>query len=701
MKIKTGVMTIPGAPLQGLNPLPAFRKHKAGVSNVDETVPERLKENLGTTVKVLPYLVQDRYSRDRVAMQIKTCVLENRYLKATFWPEYGGRLYSLFDKTENRELLMTNTVFQPANLAIRNAWLSGGVEWNIGSLGHTYTTCDHVFAAVLQDNEGSDFLRIYEYERCTGVFWQVDFHLPEDSQSLICHVKIVNPYKEDTTTYWWSNTAVPDTGGTRVLASCQDVLLACGGKLSYKKLPYVEEIPGVDLSYPSQMSRGFDYFFQPEDGVETAWEAAAYEDGLVFFETSTAPLLYRKVFGWGNHHAGKHWQEFLSEEGKGYYIEVQAGFARSQMHDKLLKADGTLEWTQCFSRFRGDRQLLHGTGLKEANAYAQQQIDRILDRQTLAQIDAKCREHALRKVLPHQLVHTGSGFGALEILRMELQKDGTVPENLCFPASTLGPEQYPWLHLLQNGILPELSPASVPQSYMTGPKWYRLIADSVEKAGGRHWFSLLHLGVALYELTDTTKIATEAEKWEHRQSCDEKARQAWMDSAAMVPSVWAYRNLAVWEQARGNTEAAEGYFEKIAEIGFLDFALAVEYMKLLNSVEKYEKTWAVYKRLPEQMQQKDRLMILAAKAALELRNLPFLEDFFRRGHCDIREGENSLTDMWFAYSALQLAKARNIPEPEGEVLEQLKEEAWDLCPPPKEIDFRMSLTKKNKYRVEE
>ena len=305
---------------------------------------------------------------------------------------------------------------------------------------------------------------------------------------------------------------------------------------------------------------------------------------------------------------------------------------------------------------------------------------------------------ALQTVRPEQLVHHGSGFGALEILRMKQYGDGAVPENLCFPRSTLGPEQYPWLTLLQTGILPELSPESVPLSWMTGPKWYRLIEESTKRSGGRHWFSLLHLGVALYELTDTTKIATEAAKWEHRAACNEQARLAWEESAALRPSVWAYRNLALVAQEKGNMEAAEAYYEKVMEIGFLDFALAVEYLKLLNAQEKFEKAWQIYQNLPLQMQQKDRLMIVAAKAALELGQLGFLENFFRCSHSDIREGENSLTDMWFTYSALRLAQERGIQNPD---LEALKEEAEDLCPPPRDIDFRMSLTKKNKYRVEE
>ena len=67
MKIKTGVMTIPGAPLQGVNPLPEFRKHQVRPSNADDSLTEGMRKTLGVSNKVLPYMMQDRYTRDRAA----------------------------------------------------------------------------------------------------------------------------------------------------------------------------------------------------------------------------------------------------------------------------------------------------------------------------------------------------------------------------------------------------------------------------------------------------------------------------------------------------------------------------------------------------------------------------------------------------------------------------------------------------------
>ena len=417
--MKTEIITIPGAEITGVNPLPKFREKKARLPKCGDSMTEELKKDLGANVKVLPYLMQDRYSREKTPLKIKVCILENDYLKAVFMPEYGGRLYSLFDKINNKDLVMKNPVIQPANLAIRNAWLSGGIEWNIGSLGHTYTTCDNVFAASMHDGSGNEFLRIYEFERCTNVFWQIDFHLPKNSKQLFAHVKIVNPFDEDTTTYWWTNIAVEDRGKTRILCSGENAIFT-NNVLEYEKLPYTSAVPGTDISYPSNLSRSFEYFFQPNENAETAWEAAAYEDGNVFYECSTAPLLYRKLFCWGNHRGGKHWQEFLSQKGSGYYAEIQSGIARSQLHDKVLRAKEQLEWTQCFGGMKLDKNILHGSEFHEANMYLNENLN---IQNKIYEYDKEMSRLACNKVATESIIHNGSGWGALESMRINKEND--------------------------------------------------------------------------------------------------------------------------------------------------------------------------------------------------------------------------------------------------------------------------------------
>ena len=701
MKIKTEILEILGAPLEGVNPLPSFRSRKVQSVKTTERFPERLKEALGGHTKVLPHLMQDRYSRKRLPLRLKCLVLENDYLKAQFLPEYGGRLHSLYDKVRKKELLFTNPVIQPGNLAIRNAWLSGGIEWNIGSVGHSCTTCDNVFAAVLSDGKGNDFLRIYEFERRKGIFWQIDFHLPDSSRVLISHVRMINPFERATTTYWWSNIAVPDTGETRVLASGKNVISFVGGKCDFETLPYIDALPGVDVSYPSRSPRSFDYFIQENRENECTWEAAAYPDGLVFFERSTSPLLYKKLFCWGNHHAGKHWQEFLSDgKGTGYYAEIQAGIAPSQLHDKLMPPKTTFEWTQCFGGIQLEKEKLFGEH-GEAVSYFDRSLDNFgISEDCMLSLDTELKALADTKVTADDIVHNGSGFGALELIRMELDGDGNAPETMCFPRLTVGEEQYPWFKLLTDGVLPDASPELPPASYMVCDRWIPKIKEAAEKKPD--WFSLLHLGVALYEECDHTVTANKEYSEEKNSERTENARRAWLGSVACKENIWAYRNLAILEKDCGNLEKAEEYYDLAISLpdAYGDFALASEYLIFLSKQRKHEKLWGIFASLPESCKKIDRIRISAASAAVKLKKTEYLSEFFSEEHHDIREGECSLTDIWFEYCALKMATERGLDADDPAVLDELIDEAWDTCPPSEDIDFRMSFDKKNRYRVQ-
>lgn len=699
MKFSNEILTIPGAPLEGENPLPKFRARKPSYPKVADDMPEEMKDGLGTHVKVLPYTMQDRYSRKRIPLKLKCLVLENEYLKAQFLPEYGGRLHSLYDKVNEQELLFTNTVIQPGNLAIRNAWLSGGIEWNIGSLGHTFTTCDNVYTAKLEDGEGNTFIRIYEFERLKSIFWQVDFHLPTGSKHLITHVRMVNPFPTDTTTYWWSNVAVPDNGKTRILASGKNVLSFADGKMSFEALPHLKVMPG-DASYPSIANRSYDFFIQPNYAEECTWEASAYDNGVVFYERSTPPLSAKKLYCWGTHLAGVHWQEFLSEPGKGYYAEIQAGIAPSQLHDKMLPANSTYEWTQVFGGVKTDVAALYDEDYRKAVEHLDGVIDRNISANDITELDKKLTKLANIPVTEDKIIHTGSGFGAVEAIRMAKDGDGEVPPTMCFPEFSIGKKEYPWRHLIETGVLPDEDARYYTPSFMTSDKWLPHIKASFEREGGKSWYSLLHYGIAVYDGVDNTKYANDAYSDEDCNARAAEAERAWLASIEEKPSYLAYRNLAILESQRNNIDASEKYYElAIACDGaFDDYALVSEYLELLLKLKKYDEIWNLFTTLPDNCKRADRIRITTAQAALRLGKDDFLDEFFGEIHYDVREGEDTLTDIWFEKQARDMAHERGI-ELTPENIDKLVDEAWETKTPPFEVDFRQSYSRKNRYRV--
>ena len=109
----------------------------------------------------------------------------------------------------------------------------------------------------------------------------------------------------------------------------------------------------------------------------------------------------------------------------------------------------------------------------------------------------------------------------------------------------------------------------------------------------------------------------------------------------------------------------------------------------------------MYMSLPKKIQTADRVMICISIAAAGLKNTEYLEEFFKHEHFSIREGEKILTDVWFKYCAILLARKRDIDNPSEEQLSELEAEAMNLCPPPEYIDFRMTLNANERYRTED
>lgn len=54
--------------------------------------------------------------------------IENEYLRLTYLPEFGGRVFSVFDKLRNREMFYRNDVVKPVHYNPRNSWVMSGIE---------------------------------------------------------------------------------------------------------------------------------------------------------------------------------------------------------------------------------------------------------------------------------------------------------------------------------------------------------------------------------------------------------------------------------------------------------------------------------------------------------------------------------------------------------------------------------------------
>lgn len=192
-KLAVSTLNLPAVDRGPDNALPAFRvPDPNGRVPWNDSLPPADRARLGweTAFRVLPYPVQDGYTRALRPQSLPSLVLENEHLRATVLPGWGGRLWSLVHKDSGRELLHRNAILQLGNLALGNAWFAGGVEWNLPQLGHQPLTCSPLFAGEIPGTEGEPALRLWEFERMKRLVWHVDLHLPPDSPCLFAHVRV-------------------------------------------------------------------------------------------------------------------------------------------------------------------------------------------------------------------------------------------------------------------------------------------------------------------------------------------------------------------------------------------------------------------------------------------------------------------------------------------------------------------------------
>ena len=671
--VRENKLLLKGSPLSGENPQPLFRQPDPKAA-YGQNFPEDKKYSFGreTGFRILPYTMQNRYGRELADMEFPSIIMENDFLKAEFIPALGGRLWSLFDKKRNRNILYKNPVFRPANLAIRDAWFSGGIEWNIGRYGHTVHTCSPVFAGIINTGDGK-ILRLWEFERQTRLFWRIEFSLPEDSSSLIAYFRVENPDNYEKCLYSWINAAVPQTPGVRVFSATDEVIYIIPetGKLKtmdYGRMPYLPVLPGKDSSYPSLFDYSNEYFYQNDrtcDENNLPWEAAVYEDGFSYGEMSTPPLLYRKMFCWGNGRGGRQWQKFLTLDG-GDYLELQAGLAPTQLHTADIAACGVVDWVQAFTAFEADPEKSHQKDYNAASDYVAVCLKKQIDSAQLKNALNHGRDRAHDEA---EVFNMGSGWGALE---RKLQNKQTAP-GLSFPDESIGETEEPWVELLRKGLLPRAGQGKSPGSFIVDKAWKQLLMSSAVREGD--WFTPYHLGVISFETGDSGEAVS-----------------FWEESLKQKENPWACRNLAQANICAGNIQGALDYYRRaLCFPESQEQSFAEEYIPLLLSVGKWEDAWTelndFLNRAGSLKELSVNLMDAAARIALYRGDNTLLDKIFSIEHTHIREGNNSLVEIWKEREILRLESGGLSKEQAAHLLQ--KKLADGSLVVPKEIDFRM------------
>ncbi|MBN2129866.1 MAG: DUF5107 domain-containing protein [Sedimentisphaerales bacterium] len=295
-----------------------------------------------TTVKgaiVYPYTMQDHLYRTKEDRSYKALFLENEYLKVTCLPELGGRLHSVLDKTTGAETFHRNNVIKPSMIAMRGAFISGGVEWNAGPQVHTVTILSPVDALVGTNADGSAYLEVSNLEKTLRTRWTVRVTLHPGRAYLDEQIRIANPIDAVNPYYFWNCTAFPNKPGTRFIYPM--TLGTDHYGVEFFDWPVHE---GRDLSWLKNYETWASIF-----AVDCLFDFfGAYDveaDRGVVQVANHYELSGKKAWTWGQWDFGLVSQKNLTDE-DGPYIEVQSGPLPTQSDYGMLLPRQEVAWRE-------------------------------------------------------------------------------------------------------------------------------------------------------------------------------------------------------------------------------------------------------------------------------------------------------------------------------------------------------------------
>ena len=383
---------------------------------------------------------------------------------------------------------------------------------------------------------------------------------------------------------------------------------------------------GVDRSYPARSTHAVDYFFDLQQ--ERPWIAAVDAEGYGLVQTSSNRLRGRKLFVWGTGPGGRHWQQWLSPRG-GEYAEIQAGLARTQLEHLPLPAGERWSWLETYGPLRLDPGAAHGPWQAAIAATTTELAERAawFDRQVGTGLTVRDQPIAER-------LQRASGWGALEVRRRSATRESW-PElgGTPFESDDLGPEQQPWLSLL-DGRPPHWD-GQPPSSYQTAPGWRTLL----EHADGP--YADLQRGVARWAAGDRLG-----------------AVDAWDQSLRGRPSAIGWRNVAVAFALDDHDRALSAYREARTLDPTL-LSVIIEQLDLLITLQRWPIVLAEIETLPEAQRRDPRIAWCEALAAVAAGDAERAAQILEAGLVlpQLREGAGQLGRLWRGYRALLVGPA--------------------------------------------
>jgi tetratricopeptide (TPR) repeat protein len=289
----------------------------------------------GAAGHMYPYPAQTNLG-DQLSMETYEMVyLENKFLKVTILPAFGGKLFSAIDKTNGHELFHRNSTIKPDLIGTLGAWISGGIEWCYPH-HHRTTTLMPADYYITENEDGSATVWVGETERDIRLRGVIGITLRPGCSYIEAEYRLNNTNEVIRNFLFWANVAITADENFRTFWPPSQEIGVFHSNTSFTHWPISHEVyrgidytSGVDLTWWKNHPDPVSFFYwQAKEGFVGGYDYAKkagtiHVGDVVQNKTS-------KLWQFGPGLQGQNARRKLTDDGKAY-VELMTGtFSNNQ-----------------------------------------------------------------------------------------------------------------------------------------------------------------------------------------------------------------------------------------------------------------------------------------------------------------------------------------------------------------------------------
>jgi len=270
--------------------------------------------------RLYPYNRFDGYAYQSVSQAWEMVVMENNYIKLWINPSVGGKIWGAIEKSTGKEFIYFNHSAKFRDVAMRGPWTSGGMEVNMGIIGHSPSCSAPVDHHLSENQDGSVSCFIGATDWPSRTEWRVEIRLAKDAAGFSTRSWWYNHNCITQSYYQWNNVGIKVSGNLEYVYPGNKRIGHYGNAQTW---PLDEE--GRKISFYDQNNHGEYKSYHVVGSYTDFWGCYWHDDQFGLGHSSSYDdKPGKKIWIWGLSRYGMIWEDLLTDT-DGQYSEVQSG----------------------------------------------------------------------------------------------------------------------------------------------------------------------------------------------------------------------------------------------------------------------------------------------------------------------------------------------------------------------------------------